>query len=123
MSVLLPAPFSPTSAWISPGASSSETPSLASTGPKRRVMPRKETAGASMVRETSGGGRRRLAGGGGKTDARGSAASRARGYYIPLWGDLVQPRWGPNATPGNRDDGGRNEFQSPDVVVVAVEVV
>ena len=45
MSVLLPAPFSPTRPWISPGARSSETSSLASTGPKRRVMCRSETAG------------------------------------------------------------------------------
>jgi hypothetical protein len=49
MSVLLPAPFSPTRPWISPGARSSETSSLASTGPKRRVTWRIETAGGAAL--------------------------------------------------------------------------
>jgi hypothetical protein len=48
MSVLLPAPFSPTSACTSPARSSSETRSFASTGPNRRVTSRMETMGADM---------------------------------------------------------------------------
>ena len=47
MSVLFPAPFSPMSAWISPGASSSEAPRLATTGPKLFTMSRISTAGAA----------------------------------------------------------------------------
>ena len=39
-SVDLPAPFSPTSAWISPGYSSRSTPSTACTAPKRLRTPR-----------------------------------------------------------------------------------
>ena len=50
ISVDFPAPFSPTSAWISPRPRSSETSWFATTAPKRRVMPRSETAGASMAR-------------------------------------------------------------------------
>src|ERR1017187_679844 len=38
--VLLPAPFSPNRAWISPGATSKSTSSLASTPGKRLVIPR-----------------------------------------------------------------------------------
>src|ERR671912_1990165 len=36
----LPAPFSPTSAWTSPGASARDTPSSAWVAPKRFAMPR-----------------------------------------------------------------------------------
>ena len=42
-SVLLPAPFSPTSAWTSPGSSSSETSSSACVAPNRLEMPRSST--------------------------------------------------------------------------------
>ena len=45
-SVLLPAPFSPSSAWTSPTAASKSTASFASTPGKRFVMPRIATAGA-----------------------------------------------------------------------------
>src|SRR5215203_4875533 len=45
MSVVLPAPFSPRTAWISPGQRSSEMRSLATTGPKRLLMPRISTMG------------------------------------------------------------------------------
>ena len=37
--VLLPAPFSPSTAWTSPGCTVSETPSLATTPGYRLVMP------------------------------------------------------------------------------------
>src|SRR5690242_212147 len=40
MSVLLPAPFSPSSAWISPGSTTRSMASLAVSVPKRFVMPR-----------------------------------------------------------------------------------
>ena len=50
ISVDLPAPFSPTSAWISPRATSSDAPRFASTAPKRLVD----------VGEPNGGSRRRL---------------------------------------------------------------
>ena len=43
-SVLLPAPFSPSSACTSPAAASKSTPSFASTPGKRFVIPRIETA-------------------------------------------------------------------------------
>ena len=49
MSVVLPAPFSPRTAWISPGQRSSETRSLARTGPKRLVMSRISTMGALVL--------------------------------------------------------------------------
>src|SRR5689334_2643016 len=39
ISVLLPAPFSPTRPWISPGNSAKSTPRSASTPPKAFVMP------------------------------------------------------------------------------------
>src|SRR5215467_13412372 len=39
ISVLLPAPFSPTRPWISPGRSAKSTPRSASTPPKAFVMP------------------------------------------------------------------------------------
>ena len=46
MSVLLPAPFSPTRAWISPPRTPKVTPSLATTPGKAFVMPRTERRGA-----------------------------------------------------------------------------
>src|SRR4051794_25623086 len=44
MSVDLPAPFSPRSAWTSPACRSKSTPSLATMRPKRFVMPRSSSA-------------------------------------------------------------------------------
>src|SRR3954463_4658027 len=44
MSVDLPAPFSPRSAWTSPACRSKSTPSLAAIRPKRFVMPRSSSA-------------------------------------------------------------------------------
>jgi len=55
MSVVLPAPFSPTRAWISPGDSSKVTWSLATMPPKRRVMSRSATTGVDMAGEGSRG--------------------------------------------------------------------
>ena len=49
MSVLLPAPFSPTRAWISPPCTSKDTVSLATTPGKAFVMPRTERRGAVSV--------------------------------------------------------------------------
>ena len=49
MSVLLPAPFSPTTACTSPAYRSIETPSLASTVPQRREMSRSVMAGAGTT--------------------------------------------------------------------------
>jgi len=49
MRVVLPAPFSPTRAWIRPGASSSETSWLATTGPNRRVTLRNATEGVASI--------------------------------------------------------------------------
>ena len=50
ISVLLPAPFSPTTAWISPTAASSEASRLAATPPKALAIPRRCTAmGAAVV--------------------------------------------------------------------------
>src|SRR5919197_3302103 len=46
-SVVLPAPFSPSSACTSPAAASKSTWSFASTAGKRFVMPRSATAGAA----------------------------------------------------------------------------
>ncbi len=48
-SVLLPAPFSPSSACTSPTAASKSTASFASTPGKRLVMPRIATAGAELA--------------------------------------------------------------------------
>ncbi|KAF1050551.1 MAG: hypothetical protein GAK34_01822 [Delftia tsuruhatensis] len=48
MSVDLPAPLGPISAWISPGASDSETWSVASSAPKRRTRPLASRAGVGM---------------------------------------------------------------------------
>src|SRR5689334_1747287 len=42
ISVLLPAPFSPRSAWTSPGSASRSTPASAVTAPNRFVTPRME---------------------------------------------------------------------------------
>src|SRR5215207_1773710 len=47
MSVDLPAPFSPSSAWISPRFSSNSIALLATSEPKRLVIPRSSRAGAS----------------------------------------------------------------------------
>src|SRR5437879_6613067 len=44
-SVVLPAPFSPSSAWTSPAAASKSTCSLATTAGNRFVIPRSATAG------------------------------------------------------------------------------
>src|SRR6478736_6627521 len=54
-SVLLPAPFSPSSAWTSPAAASKSTASLATTPGKRFVIPRIATAasrGAAVATES-----------------------------------------------------------------------
>ena len=48
MAVDLPAPFSPTMAWMVPGVTARLTRSFASTSPKRLVMSRS----SSMVRES-----------------------------------------------------------------------
>ena len=45
-SVLLPAPFSPSSACTSPSAASKSTPSFATTPGNRFVIPRRATAAA-----------------------------------------------------------------------------
>src|SRR5919206_5270423 len=47
MSVLLPAPFSPTRAWISPRRSTRSTASSATTPGKRFVTPRRATIGGA----------------------------------------------------------------------------
>src|SRR4051812_21238374 len=47
MRVDLPAPFSPSSAWISPRFSSNSIALLATSKPKRLVIPRSSSAGAS----------------------------------------------------------------------------
>src|SRR5436309_3109972 len=49
-SVLLPAPFSPSSACTSPAAASKSTPSFASTPGNRFVIPRIATAGEAPAR-------------------------------------------------------------------------
>src|SRR5258708_9327690 len=46
ISVLLPAPFSPTRPWISPADSAKSTPRSASTPPKAFVIPRNSRMGA-----------------------------------------------------------------------------
>ena len=45
MSVDLPAPFSPTSAWTSPGRTSKDTPCRARTAPNDLVMARASSSG------------------------------------------------------------------------------
>src|SRR4051812_28382424 len=49
MSVDLPAPFSPHSAWISPGRSSKLTSRSATTPPKRLVIPRHSRSGWVVI--------------------------------------------------------------------------
>src|SRR5918912_429238 len=56
-SVVLPAPFSPSSACTSPTAASKATRSFASTPGKRFVMPRSSTAAALAAGGASGGAR------------------------------------------------------------------
>src|SRR5258708_25340120 len=53
MSVLLPAPFSPTSAWISPGWTSKDTRLKAWFEPKRFDTARKAIAGSRCTTEIS----------------------------------------------------------------------
>src|SRR5882762_1023220 len=48
ISVLLPAPFSPTSPWISPASSAKSTSRSASTPPKLLPMPYSSSAGAEL---------------------------------------------------------------------------
>src|SRR5688500_14777272 len=47
--VVLPAPFSPSKAWISPGRKLKSTRSLANTVPKRLVIPRIATTGSRSL--------------------------------------------------------------------------
>src|ERR671911_759781 len=54
MSVDLPAPFSPRRQWISPGSTVREMESLATTVPKRLVMPRRTSLMASHPRGRDG---------------------------------------------------------------------
>ena len=54
ISVLLPAPFSPSRAWISPGRIDRSMPSLATTPGKRLLMPRISRAGATARAAISG---------------------------------------------------------------------
>ena len=56
MSVDFPAPFSPSSAWISPGRTSRSIPSLATTPGYRFVMPRISSAGAVTIWVTAASG-------------------------------------------------------------------
>src|SRR6478672_2479935 len=55
MSVLLPAPFSPTSAWTSPARTLKSTPSSAVVAPKRFTIPL--TSSISAARQVPGNGR------------------------------------------------------------------
>ena len=52
MSVLLPAPFSPRRAWISPQRISRSTPSSATTPGKDLVIPCREKSGTSVLSVT-----------------------------------------------------------------------
>ena len=52
MSVDLPAPFSPTMAWMVPGITRRFTPSLATTPGKRLTMSRSSMAGVAPVAAT-----------------------------------------------------------------------
>src|ERR671910_888603 len=54
MRVDLPAPFSPRRQWISPGSTVREIESLATTLPKRLVMPRRTSLMASHPRGRDG---------------------------------------------------------------------
>src|SRR4051794_12479655 len=54
ISVVLPAPFSPTRAWMRPGRTDSEMSSLATFGPKALVMCRSSSSGVAMRRLPSG---------------------------------------------------------------------
>src|SRR5438445_1627090 len=49
ISVVLPAPFSPSRPWISPRRTVSETLSLAVSSPKRFVMPTSRSRGVSLA--------------------------------------------------------------------------
>src|SRR4051812_7148982 len=60
ISVLLPAPFSPTIAWNSPGPMSTETSERATTPGKRLVIRSMETMGADIVFQLRGSGESRL---------------------------------------------------------------
>src|SRR2546421_10750327 len=53
ISVDLPAPFSPSSAWTSPGKRSKSIPSLATTPGKRFVIDRSSRIGPSFIRSHS----------------------------------------------------------------------
>src|SRR6266702_7062346 len=58
ISVDLPAPFSPRSAWTSPGKRSKSIPSLATTPGKRFVIDRSSRIGPSLIRSPFYGGTR-----------------------------------------------------------------
>src|SRR5579862_5046065 len=49
-SVLLPAPLGPITAWMHPGARSSDTPSTAARPPKRLARPRAANTGSATAR-------------------------------------------------------------------------
>src|SRR5882724_10016980 len=73
MRVLLPAPFSPTRAWISPPYASKDTVSLATTPGKALVMPRTESRGAVSMIDVSVGSS--------PLESRGSIAQAAGSHY------------------------------------------
>src|SRR4051812_31682180 len=50
ISVVLPAPFGPMTAWISPGRTSSETPSVTASPPKRLRNPSRRRIGSATAR-------------------------------------------------------------------------
>src|SRR5215217_6729061 len=54
INVDLPAPFSPTSAWISPRATSSSAPRFACTGPNDLTMSRRRIAGVDGEADAAG---------------------------------------------------------------------
>src|ERR1700742_4026938 len=62
-SVDLPAPFSPSSAWISPGATSKSTLARACTPGKRLLIPYMRRRGSVLARRSAMGGRRSARGG------------------------------------------------------------
>src|SRR5215203_553718 len=91
ISVDLPAPFSPTSAWISPRATSSSAPRFAGTGPNDLSMSRRRMAGVaagsgaeSAMRGLKRGARHRALG------ASGCSLPRARDHDTA--GDDVPPK-------------------------------